>query len=422
MMNPNQPMRILAICDPGITLEQIRDALSNQTEFQLVNILHSLEKLAKEIHAAEPQLIVITHQVSGQLTLDVIDDIVMQFPDVPLIAVLPDNDPLRAQQVTLAGARAFIVEPFTQANLLSTLRRVRDLEARRSKVQERQPTEAREETKPLRTFTLFSPRGGVGTSTLAVNLAVEMHAESRGSVLLVDGKLFFGHLDVMLNIRSRNTIADLVPHAATMDAGLINDVTVEHVTGIHVLISPLDVQIAQGFRPEDMYNILTALRRSSEFLVIDAGSTLNENTVTMMDIADRILLVTTPDLAALHDASRFIQVSRSLGYPSEKTLVILNRANQLGGVRIKDIEAALRQELFALIPDDGANVIRSINRGIPLVVKYPRSPASKAIRRLAATLVALGMPELAVKPAHAARKPAGQVVKEQASAGAPRAR
>ncbi len=389
-------VRVMYIGNPGADLDQISAALDTQLDFELVKTLSNLDKLVKEIHAAEPSLILIGHEISGQGTLDVIDDIVLQFPETPLVAILPDTDPTRAQQVMLAGARAFITEPFTQVNLLSTLRRVRDLEARRAKSQQvLDPVQGPEAVRPLRTFAVFSPRGGVGCSTLAANLAIELRAESGENVLLVDGKLFFGHLDVMLNIRARNTIADLVPHASLLDPGLIGDVVIEHTSGISVLLSPSDVQVAQGMRPEDMFNIMNGLKKAYGYIVIDAGSYLNENTVTMMDAADRIFLVTTPDLVALHDASRFIQISRTLSYPPEKTMIILNRANLAGGVKTKDIETALRHEVFAQIPDDGANVVRSLNRGIPLVMQYPRSQATLAIQKLAANVAQMGSVEMA---------------------------
>ncbi len=342
--------------------------------------------------------------VAGQGSLDVIDDIVMQYPEVPLVAILEESDPTLAQQVMLAGARAFITEPFTQVNLLSTLRRVRDLEARRSKSQTPEAVQVAETLRPLRTYAVFSPRGGVGVSTIAANLAIELRAESGETVLLVDGKLFFGHLDVMLNIRARNTIADLVPHANLLDPGLIGDVVVPHASGIDVLLSPNDVQVAQGMRAEDIYNIISGIKKAYGYVVIDAGSALTENTVTMMDAADRIMLVTTPDLVALHDASRFIQISRSLSYPPEKTMIVLNRANLNGGVKPRDIETALRHEVYAQIPDDGANVLRSLNRGIPLVMQYPRSPATQAIQRLAGSVVEMGDGETGAAPASKSSK------------------
>lgn len=398
MRDKDMQARILYIGDSGANQDQISVALASQSDFQLVKTLSNLDQLVKEIRAAEPDLIIISNEVAGQGTLDVIDDIVLQFPEVPLVAILANNDPLNAQQVMLAGARAFIAEPFTQVNLLSTLRRVRDLEARRTKSQVQDTGPVAQAVRPLRTFAVFSPRGGVGCSTLATNLAIELRAESSETVLLVDGKLFFGHLDVMLNIRARNTIADLVPHANLLDPGLIGDVVVDHASGISVLLSPTDVQVAQGMRSEDLYNIINGIKKAYGYVVIDAGSALTENTVTMMDAADRILLVTTPDLVALHDASRFIQISRSLSYPPEKTLIVLNRANLNGGVKTKDIESALRHEVYAQIPDDGPNVLRSINRGIPLVMQYPRSPATQSIQRIAGTLVDMGEGEVSGVP------------------------
>ena len=396
--------RVMYIGEPGADQDQIVVACNSQSDIQLVKTLNSLDKLVKEIRAAEPDLIMIGSVVAGQGSLDIIDDIVMQFPEIPLVAILEENDPPRAQQVMLAGARAFITQPFTQVNLLSTVRRVRDLEARRSKSQSLDPVQAAEAARPLRTYAVFSPRGGVGVSTIATNMAIELRAESGETVLLVDGKLFFGHLDVMLNIRARNTIADLVPHANLLDAGLIGDVVAAHASGIDILLSPNDVQVAQGMRAEDVYNIISGIKKVYGYVIIDAGSALTENTVTMMDAADRILLVTTPDLVALHDASRFIQISRSLSYPPEKTMIILNRANLEGGVKPRDIESALRHEVYAQIPDDGANVVRSLNRGIPLVMQYPRSRATQAIQRLSGSIVEMGGGDVGAAPASKASK------------------
>ena len=113
----NIQVRVLYIGDPGPNQDQIIAALESQTDFLLVKAMANMEKMVKEIHAAEPDMIMISYEIGGQGTLDVIDDIVLQFPETPLVAILPDNDPTRAQQVMLAGARAFITEPFTQVNL-----------------------------------------------------------------------------------------------------------------------------------------------------------------------------------------------------------------------------------------------------------------------------------------------------------------
>jgi len=386
-------LRVTFIGDPGPVQQQITAALGSQTEFQLVDVISSTERLIREIHASEPNILLVDNKLGGQPTLDIIDDISLQYPEGAVVTILAENDPVMIQQVTLAGARAFLVQPFTQVNLLSTLRRVVELEGRRVKLLPVADTSKPDEVKPLRSLAVFSPRGGVGASTLALNLAVALYEDTGARVLLMEGKFFFGHLDVMLNLRGRNTIADLLPHASALDEGLVREVVCDHATGIKVLLAPSDLQVGQGVRPDDIYSILVGLQKFFDYVIIDVGSYLTENTVTLMDTADRIMMVATPDLASLHDTSRFIQLSRSLGYSPDKLMIVLNRAGMEGGVRTKDIEAALHHQVFAQVPDDHANTLRSLNRGIPMIVRYPRSPVSKAIAQLAKRLPQATMPE-----------------------------
>ena len=389
MASNNQPARIVFIGEPGATQQQITTALNNQSEFELANVLSARDRLAREIRAIEPRLILVDHILEGIPTVDLLDDLALQFPDLAIIAILPKEDAVLVQQVMLAGARAFLVQPFTQVNLVTTLKRVKELESRRQQLQVVATTKGSDTVAPLRSIAVFSPRGGTGVSTISANLAIAIQLQTGKQVLLLEGKQFFGHLDVLLNIRSRNTIADLLPHANSIDEALVHDVVIPHISGIHVLLGPGDLQIAQGIRPDDLYNVFIGLQKIYPFIVIDAGSHLNENTVTLLDASNKILLVTNPDLAALHDASRFIQISKSLAYPSDKTLIILNRENLAGGIRTNDVEGALHNQLYAQIPDDSANALRSLNRGIPVIMKYGRSPMSKALVALGKSLLSM---------------------------------
>lgn len=389
MSDLNKPSRVVVIVDPGAVQQQITSAINSQSEFLLIDALSSPERLAREIGAAKPDIIIIDHNLNEQSTLDMVDELAMQFPEIALIAMLPDNDPTQIQQVMLAGARAFLIQPFTQINLLSTMRRVRDLEGRRMQSFAVRTTSVNENTRPLKSITVFSPRGGVGTSTIATNLALALYEETGKRVLLLEGKLFFGHLDVILNLRTHNTIGDLIPHVNALDDGLVSDVVIKHGSGIDVLLGPNNIQIAQGIRPDDLYKVFMSLQRYYDYIIIDGGSSLTENTVTLMDTADKIMLVTTPDLAALHEASRFIQVSKTLAYPDEKMMIILNRAGLVGGVKTKDIETALRHQVYAHVPDDPANALRSLNRGIPMLIRYPRSQVSREIKQIANKLTAM---------------------------------
>lgn len=384
------PVRVVCICDPGPTLTQITSALGLQNEFELVEVLDDQEHLSRDLHEAEAEIILIDHQLGGQATLDIIDDLAMEFPDTVIVTILPIDDPMNAQQVTLSGARGFLIQPFTQVNLLSTLRRVRVLQARQRQVQTPVAVDDQERARPLRTLVVYSPRGGVGCTTVAINLSIALHEETEARVLLMEGKLFFGDLDVMLNIRTHSSLADLIAHTSSMDEMLVREVVHEHVSGIYTLLAPIDFQIAQGIHPQDMFAIVTGLHRYFDYIVIDTSSNLDENTVTLLDAADRILLVATPELVALHDVSRFMQISRSLDYPPEKVLLLLNRADRPGGVELRDIETVAHRGIYAKIPDDPVNSLRSLNRGIPMILKNPRSPVSRSYKKLAKLMTTFG--------------------------------
>ncbi|MEA3439582.1 MAG: AAA family ATPase [Chloroflexota bacterium] len=382
------PTRVVVIAEEGTVQQQISSAIDAESEFTLEDFLVDIENLGRAITELDPDIILVDSQIGGKSTLDVIDALSHQFPNSALVAILPNDDIISAHQVSLAGAQFFIIQPFTQINLLSTLRRARDLLTRRRHLISRDSSRPIEEQRKLNTFSVYSPRGGVGTTTIAANLAIAIYEETGARVLLMEGKLFFGHLDVFLNIRTRNTIADLVPHASSLDDILIKEVVYDHTSGIHVLLAPSDIEYAQGIRPQEMFNILNGLQQEFEYIIIDTGSQLSENVVTMMDSSDRILLITNPDLASLHDVTRFLMVCQTLAYPPDKTMVILNRAGRMGGIKIKDIETVLHRQNILQIPNESAANLRSLNRGIPLMIKNPRNSTSRSIRELAKSLLA----------------------------------
>jgi pilus assembly protein CpaE len=183
-MNPaNRQIRVVTLCDPGTTQQQITEALNSQNEFALVDIIASKEMLARQIRAAEPDIILVDSQLGGESTMDIIDDLALQFPSSSVVAILPANDPLIAQQVMLAGARAFLITPFSQINLVSTLRRVSELEGRRQQTKTYIPSVVQEATRPLRSVTVYSPRGGTGVTSIALNTAVALAEETGKKVL-----------------------------------------------------------------------------------------------------------------------------------------------------------------------------------------------------------------------------------------------
>ena len=240
------------------------------------------------------------------------------------------------------------------------------------------------------TLTVFSPKGGVGTTTIAVNLAISLHKLLKEDVLVIDGKHLFGHLALYCNLRTNNSITDLITHAGSLDELLIRQVVVKHNSGIHILPSPTSVVEAQGIQAKDLFKVLKSLKTIYPHIIIDGGNTLNENTVTYMDTSDKVLLVLNPDLASMRDARQFLDLSvTNLSYPKEKILLILNLCGRKEDIKKEEIEKILKTEMFGRIPSDANLALSSINEGIPIIIKKPSHPISKSINELARALAKL---------------------------------
>jgi len=305
----------------------------------------------------------------------------------PLIAVLSKAKMAHSDRAVQAGARAFIQYPYPEDSLVPTVMRMMALSNRS---QSHGPTPApalQTNITHKNTFVVFSPKGGAGTTTVATNLAISLHKNLKEEVLLVDGKHLFGHVALYLNLLTGNSITDLIAHAGMLDPQLIKQVVLKHKSGIHVLPSPNSIAEAQGIDPEQLFKVIQSLQQYFPHIIIDSGSNLNDNAVTYMDSSDKILLVLNPDIASIRDVRQFIEITSTLSYPKEKILFILNQSGRKAEVKRDEIEEILKMELFGMIPADEDLALSCLNEGIPILLKKPRHPISKAFNEITKDLV-----------------------------------
>ena len=383
-MASNPTTSLLLVSQDPELIQSTEAALADERQFQLLDETLTASNLFAVIDRSKPKIILLDYQFASQ-PLNLIDKIVTDYPASAVVAVLPEDKTINSDQIVLSGARAFIRHPYEPGKLVITLKRVLELVARD---QARAPQErAQAEKESRHTITVFSPKGGAGTTTIATNLAISLHKTLKEEVLLIDGKHLFGHVALYLNLRTGNSIADLVAHAGSLDKRLVNQVVVKHASGIHVLPSPNQITQAQGIRPENMYKILQVLRNMFPYIIVDGGNHLDENTVTYLDASDKVLLVINPDLASMRDVRLYMEVSNSLSYPRDKTLLLVNLAGRKADVRRNEIEKILKMIVFGTIPADDDLALSSINEGVPILVKKPRHSISKAISKITKDLV-----------------------------------
>jgi pilus assembly protein CpaE len=387
MPTSQEPIHVLTISSDNLMLELVKTALAREESYLYINPPEQDSDLMETIESSRPHCILLDFLSSAANPFDVIDSISLQFPDIMVVVILPEDKIADANRVILAGARAFIVQPFNQKGLMDTLARIKEL-YQRSQQAKATVTVPDVPATTRGTFVVFSPKGGVGCSTVAINLAVALKEELREEVLLMDGKLLFGDLDIMLNLKTQNSIADLVPHIGSLDESLIRDVVSDHVSGIKVLPAPINPIAAQGVHPEEIHRILTVVQGMYPHVVIDSGNFLSDNAVTFMDACHRIILVMNPDIASLRDASRFFEICHTtLSFPKEKILVIINQHDQREGISLEDIQRALQVKVFSTLPSDPRISLQSINRGVPVLMQTQNVPLRKAFRTMVKSLV-----------------------------------
>jgi len=279
-----------------------------------------------------------------------------------------------------AGADDYMVKPFEPAELEV---RARALLARR--VVSIAPSVAQEKQATI--VAVFGCKGGVGATTIAVNLALALRELSGGAVALVDADLSFGDVGLHLNVPPVHTINDLVQYAEELDAPMLAQAMVEHPSGIRVLLSPPRPEKAEEVSARLIGRVLDVASRSFDYVVVDTQRVYDDRTLMVLDRAAVILLVLTADIGALRNASLFLTLARTLGYPADKVIPVLNGTGVGTGIREQDVRRVLGGREPVSIESGGVEVALATNQGSPIILTNPRNKAVRAVKKLAERIV-----------------------------------
>jgi pilus assembly protein CpaE len=235
--------------------------------------------------------------------------------------------------------------------------------------------------------TVHSLRGGVGCSSLAVNLALAFHRMWGKSTLLVDAVLTAGQVALMLDSNPRVTWEDFVdidPDA--IDKEIVEQMTVPHESGIRLIASPKFPIATDSFTYEFTHAVMQELIRNNEFIVVDAPHDFSDMTIEVLNISDQILLVFAPEMASLRAAVAALDIYDKLGFSRDKIKITLNHNANVAGIRQPQIEKVLDRSIDLVVPFGGTDIIRAINFGEPFLLKNPESPVSTLLEDTAYNL------------------------------------
>lgn len=322
---------------------------------------------------------------------------------VPILCVAPSDDVEERIKFLVAGADDVIARPFDVREvearveaLLLRFRRSKDLAPVIS-------ADGLTMARARRVVAVYSPKGGVGTTTIATNIAVAAAQRRPDRVVLVDLDLQFGGVATHLNLSAKQTLADVIrDDGALREPELLRTYAMRHDSGLHVIAAPTTPDSAEQITPDHISHLIGTLLEGYEAVVIDAGSVLDERTLTVFEAAETIVLPVYAEIAALKAVHGLLDYLNEAGSIGAKATFVLNKVFARDILKLRDIEAALGTKISLDLPYDAFLYLKAVNEGVPLVLGAPRSPQAERLVKLSVT--AFGSDGFVVPAATADRK------------------
>lgn len=392
-------IRILIVDDIAETRENIEKLLGLEKDFVVVGHAGNGEEALQQVGELSPDIVLMDINMPLMDGITASEHISTDYPGVSVVILSVQGEVEYVKKAMAAGARDYLVKPFSADDLADTLRRVHKAEeirrnAQLEKLQLEQKSNAAmkgvgEEAHPQgsQVITLYSLKGGVGKSTIAANLAIALAQKSRKKVLLVDLDLMAGDICVLLNLMPKAAIGELAQDMANgLDADLLESFLMQGPAGIKVLAAPVRPEYAEIITAHHIEAILKLARKLYDYVVVDTPVGFGEINLAAFDSSDQILLVMGLDLPTIKNVRIAMEVLDGLRHKA-KIKLVLNRVSNEFSLRVDDVEASLNFLVAAQLPSEGKTVVPSVNRGVPFYLSSPGSRIATAVGELAQMVI-----------------------------------
>jgi pilus assembly protein CpaE len=384
-------IRVLIVDDIIETRDNLEKLLFFEKDIEVVAKAGTGREAVAMAKQYQPDVVLMDINMPDMDGIAATEALLSQVPttQVIMMSVQGEQDYLRRSM--LAGAREFLIKPISAEDLYNAIRHVYRLQTTQRRYIPSGPGDqgggASDGGSPQgQIVAVFSPKGGVGTSAIAANLAVALRQLTSKKVALVDGNLIFGDLGVIMNLVSTKTIADLADRIAELDRDLLNDVLVTHTSQVKVLLAPPNPQTGELVTSDHLRTILESLRKEFDFVVVDTQSSFQDRALAVLDLADRIVALMTLEMPCIKNIKLFLEVAELLEYPAEKTLLVLNKADNRLGIRVENVEENIQHKVALQIANAAQEMTLAINQGVPLVIEKRGHQTAKDIFALASLI------------------------------------
>ncbi len=339
------------------------------------------EGLAK-ISATKPEVIIVDLRLPDISGHDILERLRRdsEFSNIPVIVITAKNelgDKLKAFEL---GADDYLIKPFQPEELVARMR----ILARRGRAMKIVSQMEKSDEKLTTIIAVHSLRGGLGTTSISVNLALALRQVWAKETLLVDAVFSAGQVAMMLNTKPRFSWEDFTEiELKNIDEELIDNVASKHPTGLSFIAAPTSPIAVDTFGDDFWKAVLSQLAKRYEFIVIDTAHDFTDITIQMLNFANNLVLVVAPDMSSLRAAMSALDIYDKLGFPPEKIKVLLNSNSSIVGIRQAQIEKVLGHQVDFVIPYEPDEVIRAVNFGEPFFLKNANLPISTKLEDMA---------------------------------------
>lgn len=387
-------IRVLIVDDIAETRENVRKLLQFESDVDVVGTARSGKEGIQLSGDLDPDVVLMDINMPDIDGITATEEIRRRSPHVQVVILSVQGDQNYMRRAMLAGARDFLTKPPMGDELISAIKRAGDMAHTEREKGAKQKVVASASGSSVmmpglspiangKIITVYSPKGGAGCTTLAVNLAIALNNEDTRAVL-VDANLQFGDVSVFLNEQGKNTILELAPRINDLEPDVVEEILVKHeASGIRLLGAPQRPEMAEKVSSDNFSKVLQMLQRMYSYVIVDTSPILTDVILSTFDVTDIILLVTTQEIPAIKNARLFLDLVHTMGINKDRIVFAMNRHDKRIGITPERISENLKHEIAATIPLDEKVAITAVNRGIPFMLDNKSQPIARGIFSLA---------------------------------------
>lgn len=367
----------IVIADTEVqSIEVLKSYLKDMDNIQLKGEFQDYGVAYDAVCEAQPTIVIVDISKKPDIGLDLISKIVEKKLPTKILVTFSNYSADTIVKVMRKGANEFLSKPIIKEEFIKVIKKL-DEQAHGKNL----------ENKKCRVITTFSNKGGIGKTSVAANLALELANTTKEKVALVDLNLQLGDVTTFLDLKPSFDISYIIQNLSRIDETFLLS-TLERYkdTSLYVLADPPYLEQAKDISAKQIGELIEALKQTFSYIVVDTSASFDDKTISALDHSDLILLITIVNLPAIRNCQRCLDLFERLGYDKEKTKIVLNRYMENDEIKVEDVESVLARSVYWKVPNNYFTLISAINKGVPVSAINQDSNISKSYRDLAIML------------------------------------